>query len=69
MFSRWSVGSAMFLASFAAIMGPLNYVYHLLSPPRLPFTTAYFGSIVMTLVFAVKVGLAHSPVNNDKNVH
>lgn len=52
---RWSVGSGLFLASFAAVMGPKNYVYHLLSPPRLPFTTAYFGSIALTLVFAIKV--------------
>ncbi|KAI9898964.1 hypothetical protein N3K66_005425 [Trichothecium roseum] len=51
----WSVGSALFLASFAAIMGPMNYVYHLLSAPRLPFTTAYFGSITLTLVFAIKL--------------
>ncbi|PNY30052.1 Protein transport protein SFT2 [Tolypocladium capitatum] len=51
----WSVGSLLFLASFAAVMGPLNYVYHLLSAPRLPFTAAYFGSIVMTLVFALKL--------------
>ena len=36
-------------------MGPLNYVYHLCSAPRLPFTAAYFGSIAMTLVFALKV--------------
>ena len=46
----------MFLASFAAVMGPMNYVYHLLSTPRLPFTAAYFGSIILTLVFAIKVG-------------
>jgi uncharacterized MnhB-related membrane protein len=51
----WSVGSGLFLASFAAVMGPMNYVYHLLSTPRLPFTTAYFGSIVLTLVFAIKL--------------
>ncbi|KAJ0149538.1 Pyrrolocin cluster transcription factor fsdR [Fusarium oxysporum f. sp. albedinis] len=51
----WSVGSLMFLASFAAVMGPMNYVYHLLSTPRLPFTAAYFGSITLTLVFALKV--------------
>ncbi|KAH7197657.1 Got1/Sft2-like family-domain-containing protein [Fusarium flagelliforme] len=51
----WSVGSLMFLASFAAIMGPMNYVYHLLSTPRLPFTAAYFGSITLTLVFALKL--------------
>ncbi|KAG5913591.1 hypothetical protein E4U42_000996 [Claviceps africana] len=36
-------------------MGPLNYVYHLLSAPRLPFTAAYFGSIILTLVFAIKL--------------
>lgn len=45
----------MFLASFAAMMGPMNYVYHLFSAPRLPFTAAYFGSIILTLVFALKV--------------
>ncbi|KAM3521816.1 hypothetical protein NHJ13051_006028 [Beauveria bassiana] len=52
---RWTVGSSLFLASFAAVMGPMNYVYHLLSTPRLPFTAAYFGSIIMTLAFAIKV--------------
>ncbi|OAA39699.1 Vesicle transport protein, SFT2-like protein [Metarhizium rileyi] len=36
-------------------MGPMNYVYHLLSAPRLPFTAAYFGSIAMTLVFSLKL--------------
>ncbi|PHH86224.1 hypothetical protein CDD83_10546 [Cordyceps sp. RAO-2017] len=51
----WSVGSLLFLASFAAVMGPVTYVYHLLSTPRLPFTAAYFGSIVLTLVFALKL--------------
>lgn len=45
----------MFLASFAAVMGPMNYVWHLVSTPRLPFTAAYFGSITLTLVFALKV--------------
>ncbi|KAF4998104.1 hypothetical protein FGRMN_3401 [Fusarium graminum] len=51
----WSVGSLMFLASFAAVMGPMNYIYHLVSTPRLPFTAAYFGSITLTLVFALKL--------------
>ncbi|KAL7956999.1 Got1/Sft2-like family domain-containing protein [Trichoderma compactum] len=52
----WFVlGSALFLASFAAIMGPMNYVYHLFSAPRLPFTAAYFGSIALTLVFSIKL--------------
>ncbi|KAG6262981.1 hypothetical protein E4U47_007553, partial [Claviceps purpurea] len=54
---RWTVGSVLFLASFAAVMGPMNYVYHLLSAPRLPFTAAYIGSIVLTLVFAIKYHL------------
>lgn len=49
----------LFLASWAILMGPVQYGQHLLSGPRLPFTAAYFGSIVLTLVFAIKVGLPH----------
>jgi uncharacterized MnhB-related membrane protein len=49
------MGSALFLGSFAAVMGPMNYLYHLFSGPRIPFTVAYFGSIIMTMVFAIKV--------------
>ncbi|OAP60756.1 hypothetical protein AYL99_05758 [Fonsecaea erecta] len=49
----WSVGSLMFLASWAVLMGPIQYATHLLSGPRLPFTAAYFGSIIMTIYFAV----------------
>ncbi|CAG9939318.1 hypothetical protein V2G26_000654 [Clonostachys chloroleuca] len=51
----WSMGSALFLGSFAAVMGPMNYLYHLFSGPRIPFTVAYFGSIIMTMVFAIKL--------------
>lgn len=36
-------------------MGPLQYVQHLVSGPRLPFTAAYFGSIALTIYFAVGV--------------
>lgn len=36
-------------------MGPISYIRHLLSGPRLPFTAAYFGSIALTLYFAVGV--------------
>lgn len=36
-------------------MGPITYIRHLLSGPRLPFTAAYFGSIALTLYFAVGV--------------
>lgn len=48
----------LFLASWAVLMGPLVYAQHLISGPRLPFTAAYFGSITMTLVFAIKVSLS-----------
>ena len=54
-FDRWSVGSMMFLASWAFLMGPYQYAVHLISGPRLPFTAAYFGSIIMTIYFAVGV--------------
>ncbi|KAI3392155.1 hypothetical protein diail_6133 [Diaporthe ilicicola] len=49
----WTLGSALFLASFAAVMGPWAYLQHLLSGPRLPFTGAYFGSIFLTFYFAL----------------
>ena len=51
------MGSLLFLASWAVLMGPLTYARHLLSTPRLPFTAAYFGSIALTLYFAVGVRL------------
>ncbi|KAH8675297.1 Got1/Sft2-like family-domain-containing protein [Xylariales sp. PMI_506] len=49
----WSFGSVLFLCSWAAMMGPMVYVRHLLSGNRLPFTAAYFGSIFMTLYFSL----------------
>lgn len=49
----WTLGSMLFLASFAAVMGPWAYVQHLASTPRLPFTAAYFGSIGLTLYFSL----------------
>jgi len=49
----WSLGSALFLASWAAMMGPITYAQHLFSGPRLPFTAAYFGSIGLTLYFSL----------------
>jgi len=45
----------MFLMSWAALMGPFQYATHLISGPRLPFTATYFGSIIMTIYFAVGV--------------
>lgn len=58
---RWSMGSLLFLASWAVLMGPVTYAKHLLSTPRLPFTAAYFGSIALTLYFAVGVSLHAFP--------
>ncbi|KAG4417362.1 SFT2-domain-containing protein [Cadophora sp. DSE1049] len=49
----WSLGSALFLASWAAMMGPWTYASHLMSSQRLPFTAAYFGSIALTLYFSL----------------
>ncbi|KUI66217.1 Protein transport protein SFT2 [Cytospora mali] len=49
----WTLGSALFLASFAAVMGPVAYAQHLFSGQRLPFTAAYFGSITLTLYFSM----------------
>jgi hypothetical protein len=54
---RWSVGSALFLLSWAVLMGPWTYAKHLISGSRLPFTAAYFGSIALTLYFAIGVSL------------
>lgn len=54
-FHRWTLGSIFFLASFAAVMGPMAYVKHLLSAERLPFTSAYFGSLGLSMYFALGV--------------
>ncbi len=53
--SRWSMGSALFLASWAVLLGPVTYTKHLISASRLPFTAVYFGSIALTLLFAFQV--------------
>ncbi|KAF2729788.1 SFT2-domain-containing protein [Polyplosphaeria fusca] len=49
----WSMGSVLFLASWAILMGFGAYVKHLLSESRLPFTATYFGSIALTLYFSL----------------
>lgn len=56
------MGSVLFLASWAVLMGPITYAKHLASGPRLPFTAAYFGSIFLTLYFAV--GVRHTLQNS-----
>jgi len=49
----WTMGSVLFLASWAVLMGPLTYIQHLASGPRLPFTAVYFGTIALTLYFSI----------------
>jgi len=49
----WSLGSVLFLSSWAILQGPWTYGAHLLSGQRLPFTAAYFGSIILTLYFSL----------------
>lgn len=49
----WSMGSLLFLGAWGVLMGPIQYVQHLISGPRLPFTAAYFGSIALTLYFSL----------------
>ncbi|KAI5855691.1 Got1/Sft2-like family-domain-containing protein [Tricharina praecox] len=49
----WTVGSLLFLSSWAILQGPITYAKHLMSTPRLPFTAAYFGTILCTLYFSV----------------
>jgi len=49
----WTVGSLLFLSSWAILQGPIAYASHLVSTPRLPFTAAYFGTIALTLYFSL----------------
>lgn len=49
----YSMGSAFFLMSFAALWGPMNHIKHLLSGDRLPFTLIYFLTIGATLYFSM----------------
>ncbi|ORY78139.1 Got1/Sft2-like family-domain-containing protein [Protomyces lactucae-debilis] len=49
----WTVGSLLFISSFAALQGPTAYGKHLISGDRIPFTAAYFGSMILTLYFSI----------------
>jgi len=55
----WTLASLLFVISFGVLQGPVNYTYHLVSPGRIWFTVAYFGSIIVTLI--ASLGL-HSTV-------
>lgn len=51
----YSFGSLFVISSFALLWGPVNHMKHLLATDRLPFTTAYFGTMLATLYFSVWV--------------
>ncbi|XP_052082419.1 uncharacterized protein LOC127720053 [Mytilus californianus] len=49
----YTLGSLFIISSFSLLWGPMNHVKHLFSVERLPFTTAYFGSMLATLYFSL----------------
>lgn len=51
----WSLGSLLVLIAFGVLQGPLNYLAHLTSPKRLPFTVVYVTCFVLSLVFTLAV--------------
>ena len=54
--------------SFALLWGPTNHLKHLLSAQRLPFTTAYFGSMFATLYFSMWVCIYSYILNYSKHL-
>uniref|UniRef100_A0A6P8HRK6 Vesicle transport protein n=1 Tax=Actinia tenebrosa TaxID=6105 RepID=A0A6P8HRK6_ACTTE len=51
----YTMGSLFTIGSFSLLWGPVNHVKHLCSLGRLPFTAAYFGSMLITLYMALFV--------------
>lgn len=51
----YTLGSLFAISSFSFLWGPMNHIKHLFSVPRLPFTTAYIGTILATLYFSLWV--------------
>jgi hypothetical protein len=49
----WTLGSLLFVISFGVLQGPASYLLHLISAERLPFSLAYFGSMIATMVFSL----------------
>ncbi|GAA6022318.1 hypothetical protein JCM10207_003283 [Rhodosporidiobolus poonsookiae] len=49
----FSLGSILFMVGFAVLQGPLAHLKHIFSAERIPFTAAYFGSLFLTLFFAL----------------
>ncbi|EPQ30913.1 uncharacterized protein PFL1_01811 [Pseudozyma flocculosa PF-1] len=49
----FSLGSLLFMIGFSILSGPVAHLKHILSKERLPFSVAYFGSLGLTIYFAV----------------
>lgn len=49
----FTMGSLFFIASFSLLKGPVAHMKSLAQPAKLPFTVAYFGSLVLTLYTAM----------------
>lgn len=49
----FTMGSLLSMTSFAVLRGPLEQARHMFSMQRLPFTSAYLGSMVTTLYAAL----------------
>jgi Got1/Sft2-like family len=60
--------SESLIISFAALQGPLAYAKHLISPARLPFTIAFFGSMGLTLFFSIGVPFLDCGEANDSYI-
>ena len=55
--------------SFALLWGPTNHLKHLMSAQRLPFTTAYFGSMFATLYFSIWVCFVFALFTTHTHTH
>ncbi|KAJ3097448.1 Vesicle transport protein [Phlyctochytrium planicorne] len=53
--TTFSLGSLFAAVSFALIRGPRAYFKDLMTLQRLPWTLAYFGSLIMTLYASIVV--------------
>jgi len=51
----FTLGSMLNMASFAVLRGPVEQLKHMFSLQRLPFTSTYVGSMVLTLYAALVI--------------
>lgn len=49
----FSMGSLLAFAGIAILQGPWEYIKSITAPDRLLFTVSYFGSMILTLFFAM----------------